>query len=194
MTFVNAESVHRQRRRLSSIVCFSVWRPEVRALCCTVVAVGASCRQLPPATLPPPAAPSVSTPVNNTAAEVQPNHSALTAAAQPRTQREIADCLRTHALTPHALAVTWPSRIGHQVVLDAEIVRALDFAQLLVRAGSEHFLVMATPAAVGEGEKPKLFSVIGVATGKIAHGPQRLAQLMLIDDAECEYAEQGQVP
>jgi hypothetical protein len=49
---------------------------------------------------------------------------------------------------------------------------------------------MALYDANWEGPKTKLFMVMGSAVASIAHGPQRLPQLILLDDAECRGSEE----
>ena len=166
----------------------AIWRSTLLPTLTAAALSLASCRQRSePAWAPsaPQTAPALPAEVPVSAPTPPSSPAPETPRVDRRSPSEVAACLKSCAVTAHSLAVTWPSRIGQQVYLETEVVRALDFAQLLVHSDAEKFLVMATPGNVWDGRKFKLFSVVGAATGKIAHGPQRLPQLMLLDDEAC---------
>ncbi len=156
-----------------------------------LVAAGSACRPLPE----PAQAPAVVRPASPpaTASEDKPN-ALVAAAAEPPTPTvlspdQIKACVKKRLIAGPELAKTWPSLAGRQVALDAEVVRAVDMAQLVVKADSEQFLVVAMPGQTWPGHAVRLFTVIGRGMAHVRGGPQHLAQLMLVDDNTCEPAD-----
>ncbi len=102
---------------------------------------------------------------------------------------DIKTCVKQHLIAGPELVKTWPSLVGRQVALNAEVVRAVDMAQLVVKAQGEQFLVVAMPGQTWPGPAVRLFTVIGRGMAHVRGGPQHLAQLMLVDDTSCEPAD-----
>lgn len=152
-----------------------------------------ACRPTPTAAPPVPAqdeapnvAPSTPAAAQNTD-PVTPTEPDLP--AQKMSQEDINACVRKRLIAGPELAKTWPSLVGRQIALDAEVVRAVDMAQLVVKAEGEQFLVVAMPGQTWPGHAVRLFTVIGRGMAHVRGGPQHLAQLMLVDDSTCEPAD-----
>ncbi len=88
-------------------------------------------------------------------------------------------CEPALVLSPSAFATRWPALLSRRVRLHVRPLRALSFAEWLVSAGGQRFVVLAAPDTQWAGEH--VFFITGSTIAPV-HGRTELPELLLDDD------------
>jgi hypothetical protein len=84
-------------------------------------------------------------------------------------------------VSPDRLATAWPTLLRKRIRLRASVERAVDFTQVIVRAGGRSFLVSLAPAQIWSGSEAHVFRVLGRGIAPI-HGRTMMVELVLDED------------
>jgi hypothetical protein len=92
------------------------------------------------------------------------------------------ECSPGQPISPATLSASWPTRIGARVRFKGHVEMALDVMDAVVAAAGHRFIVVAGPDQLWEGEKERMFTVMGSKTVSLG-GRTTLPQLLL--ESEC---------